>query len=156
MTVEFMVPNIQPGVIVIFNNLRYKIKLLLSLEKVLIESLDSGEAISASLSDLQPDGYQNIQANEQNNVKATIEFTEQEWKEAKKREKAIQPFASIVCSRNDAEHIGSKLGISTRYVYKLIRRYQASGGKLASLLPHKRNGGAGRSRLNKSKLLKDY
>jgi len=145
---ELMVLKIQPGVIVIFNNERYKIKSPLSLEKVLVESLDTGEAISVSLSDLEPDISQDKSTNGQSHdVKANIEFTDQEWKEAKKREKATQPYFSVVCPRHEAERIGTKLGISGRHVYTLIRRYQASDGQFTSLLPCKRNGGAGKSRI---------
>lgn len=145
-----MVLKIQPGVIVTFNGQRYKVKSPLSLERVLIEPLVSGEAISVLLSDLQPDLALYKQSGEEKHVsEAIIEFKEQDWVEAKKREKLIQPFISMVCSREDAKKIGIELGISSRYVYKLINRYQVSGSKLTSLLPSKRNGGSGKGRINK-------
>lgn len=144
-----MVLNIQPGVIVTFNNEQYKIKSPFSLEKVLIESLASGEVMLALLADLQPDTPQSRPIHHpHHDAKAAIEFTEQEWKEAKKREKAIQPYLSFVCPRDEAERIGITLGISGRQVYKLIGRYQASGGQFLSLLPCKRKGGAGKGRIN--------
>lgn len=145
-----MVLKIQPGVIVTFNGQRYKIKSPLTLERVLIEPLASGEAISALLSDLQPDIPLDRQSyEEKHDARAIIEFRERDWAEAKKREKLIQPFATTVCSREDAQKIGIKLGVSSRYVYKLIKRYQESGSKLTSLLPSKRSGGSGKGRINK-------
>lgn len=39
--------------------------------------------------------------------------------------------------------------MSSRYVYKLIKRYQTSGCKLISLLPARRGGGLGKGRINK-------
>lgn len=145
-----MILKIRPGVIVTFNGQRYKVKSPLSLERVLIESLDSGEAISALLSDLQPDLPSDKQSDEQKGAsRDIIEFAEKDWAEAKRREKLIQPFISTVCPREDAQKIGAKLGVSSRYVYKLIKRYQASGCKLTSLLPARRSGGAGKSRINK-------
>ncbi|GEM_PF-5137277 len=101
-----MVLKIQPGVIVIFNNERYKIKSPLSLEKVLVESLDTGEAISVLLSDLQPHTSQDISTNNRDEAKTCIAFTEQEWKEAKKREKAIQPISLLACPKHEAKRIG--------------------------------------------------
>ncbi|MFZ2316106.1 MAG: Mu transposase C-terminal domain-containing protein [Gammaproteobacteria bacterium] len=145
-----MVLKIQPGVIVTFNGQRYKIKSPLNLERVLIEPLGSGEAISALLSNLQPATPDNRQSSEKTHgARAIIEFKEKDWAEAKKREKLIRPLATTICSREDARKIGAKLGISSRYVYKLIKRYQESDCKLTSLLPSKRNGGAGKGRINK-------
>tara|TARA_R110000868_G_C10932164_1_gene766474 strand:- start:953 stop:2800 length:1848 start_codon:yes stop_codon:yes gene_type:complete len=142
-----MVLKIQSGVMVTFNGQRYKIKYPLSLERVLIEPLVSGKAISALISDLQCDKPQH--SGEEKHDIAIIEFKEQDWAEAKKREKLIQPYIYMACTRADAQNIGDILGISSRYVYKLIKRYQESGAKLAALLPGKRSGGAGRSRINK-------
>jgi hypothetical protein len=79
-----MVLKIQSGVIVTFNGQRCKIKYPLSLERVLIEPLVSGEAISALISDLQLDKPQ--QTGEEKHDIAIIEFKEQDWAEAKKRE----------------------------------------------------------------------
>jgi hypothetical protein len=59
----------------------------------LIESLTFGEATSALLSDLQPDTsldkqFKKIKFSE----RAIIEFIEEDWSEAKRREKLIQHF----------------------------------------------------------------
>lgn len=145
-----MVLKIQQGVIVTFNGQRYKIKSPLSLERVLIEPLGSGEPISALLSDLTLDISPNRQSSEEKyDTRAIIEFKETDWVEAKRREKLIKPFAATMCTREDAQKIGNKLQVSSRSVYKIIKRYQVSGSKLVSLLRSKRTGGAGKGRINK-------
>lgn len=145
-----MVLKIQPGVIVVYNGQRHKIKSPLSLERVLLEPLAQGEAISVLLSELRPDtGSDKKIDEEKQHGKALIEFTKQDWAEAKKRDKMIRPFTSTTCSREDAQKMGNKLGVSSRYVYKLINNYIKSGNKLTCLLPAKRNGGAGKGRINK-------
>ncbi len=145
-----MVLKIQPGVIVIFQGQRCKVKSPLSLERVLIETLDSGEAISALFSEIQADlSSDQPSVNAKHHAQALIDFSEQDWAVAKKREALIQPFTSMLCSRDEAQKIGVTLNISSRYVYKLIQCYQASGNQLISLLPMKRSGGAGKGRINK-------
>lgn len=63
-----MILKIRPGVIVTFNGQRYKVKSPLSLERVLIEPINSGEAISALLSDLQPDFLPDKQSDDKKGV----------------------------------------------------------------------------------------
>lgn len=143
-----MVLKIQPGIIVVFNDRRYKIKSPLSLERILIEPLDSNEAISVLLSDIHPDINDDIANKKEDGHKAFVTYTDQDWSEAKKREELIRQFASEICSRNDAKGIAVKLGVSSRHVYKLIKQYKESGNKLMSLLPSRQKGGIGKGRIN--------
>lgn len=136
--------GIRQGDIVLYEDMKYRIKSPLSLERVLMESVDTGESISANLSDLRP-----VAINEQRpNTICVASVSSDVWAEAKKREEAIKEFVSCVCSRQDAENIGEKLGITGRQVYKLIQRYQKSGCKLNALLPVQSDGGSGKSRIN--------
>lgn len=136
--------GIRQGDIVIYDDMKYRIKSPLSLERVLMESIDTGESISANLSDLRP-----VIINEQRPNKICVATVSSDvWAEARKREEAIKEFVSCVCSRQDAQNIGEKLGITGRQVYKLIQRYQKSGCKLNALLPVPPDGGSGKSRIN--------
>lgn len=71
--------KIQPGNIVSLNGKRYKIKSPLSLERALIESLDTEETTPALLADLQPDLSSDLNLDDkQCSHKALIEYTEAE------------------------------------------------------------------------------
>jgi len=72
-----------------------------------------------------------------------------QWAEAKRREAHIRPLAELgICTTARAEAAARELGLSSRRVYALIRRYRASGGLLTALLPGKSKGGQGKSRLS--------
>lgn len=143
--------SLQPGSIINFKGQQYRVTRSLSLERVLIEPIDAGEAISASISELYPTEIcSNFKPNEP--IGGTIDsskYSEQEWAQTKKREELIQPYSSLVCSRMKAKEIANKLEISERYVYKLIKQYHNSGNKFDSLLPTKRKGSTGKTRINK-------
>jgi putative transposase len=66
---------------------------------------------------------------------------------AKKREAIIKPLSLTHCTRVQAETAGQHLGLSARQIYKLIKRYRDSGHQLRGLLPSKKSGGKGKSRL---------
>jgi putative transposase len=72
------------------------------------------------------------------------------WGLGEQRAKIVVPLAkSKVCSRSMVLEAAKELGLSTRYVYKLIRNYRESQGLITSIIPQKPNGGKGRSRLFK-------
>lgn len=50
---------------------------------------------------------------------------------------------SKICSKKTVQNAVTKLEISTRYVYRLIRNHRQSHGLMTSLIPQKPNGGKG-------------
>src|SRR6266446_536596 len=78
-----------------------------------------------------------------------VTLSAQAWNEAKHRAHVIAPLAAqavvpIAAAETAAEH----LGVSTRFVYKLIRRYRTSGSLLSALAPQPPTGGRGNTRLS--------
>lgn len=77
-------------------------------------------------------------------------INEKSWSMGKQRAEIIAPLAqSKICSRKMVQDAATKLEISTRYVYRLIRNYRQSHGLMTSIIPQKPNGGKGKSRLSK-------
>jgi len=71
------------------------------------------------------------------------------WDEAKRRAHVIAPLAAqAVVPIAAAETAAEQLGVSTRFVYKLIRRYRTSGSLLSALAPQPPTGGRGNTRLS--------
>jgi len=76
-------------------------------------------------------------------------ISDKAWNIGKQRAEAIAPLAkSSICSRKMASEAANKLGLSTRYIYKLIHNYRQSHGLMTSIIPQKPSGGKGRSRLS--------
>lgn len=78
-----------------------------------------------------------------------VTLSAQAWNEAKRRAHVIAPLAAqavvpIAAAETAAEH----LGVSTRFVYTLIRRYRTSGSLLSALAPQPPTGGRGNTRLS--------
>jgi len=73
-----------------------------------------------------------------------VTLSAQAWDEAKRRAHVIAPLAAqAVVPIAAAETAAEQLGVSTRFVYKLIRRYRTSGSLLSALAPpasHRRPG----------------
>jgi putative transposase len=76
-------------------------------------------------------------------------ISEEVLRVGEQRIEIIAPLAkSNICSRKMVLDAASTLGLSTRYVYKLIHNYRQSHGLMTSIVPQKPNGGKGRSRLS--------
>ena len=70
------------------------------------------------------------------------------WDEAKRRAPVIVPLAAqAMVPTAAAGNAAGQLGLSTRSVYELIRRYRACGGLLSALAPMPHTGGRGGTRL---------
>jgi putative transposase len=78
-----------------------------------------------------------------------VTLSAQAWDEAKRRAHVIAPLAArAVVPIAAAETAAEQLGVSTRFVYKLIRRYRTSGSLLSALAPQPPTGGRGNTRLS--------
>jgi putative transposase len=76
------------------------------------------------------------------------QIAEHEWAEAQRRATVVRPLVeSERCPRENALEAAAELGLSSRQVYRLVRRLRESGGELTALLPDGRNGGRGKRRL---------
>lgn len=72
------------------------------------------------------------------------------WVLGEKRAEVIRPLAEQrKCSRSIISEAANALGMSKRHVYQLVQNYRISNGLLTSLIPHKTDGGKGKSRLPK-------
>jgi len=70
------------------------------------------------------------------------------WEEARRRAKIIGPLSACdTVPSTIATAAGDQLGLSSRTVYSLIRRYRESGGSVVSLAPTRSDGGRGGRRL---------
>ncbi len=78
-----------------------------------------------------------------------LTLPENVWAETKRRAEVIVPLASMEqVDRNAAAKAAKKLGISSRQVYNLIKRYRAGKGLLTDLAPRVSSGGKGRARIS--------
>src|SRR5271166_4031707 len=82
------------------------------------------------------------------NEHGVLTLTDGEWSRAKQRSDVIAPLAKLdVVGRAAAEEASVLLGITIRYVYKLIRRYRMGSGLLTDLARISPPGGGGKTRV---------
>jgi putative transposase len=142
--------SLTPGSQVSFQGEKYLIKLLLSLDTLMIEKISDHSQKHAKVSELSPIHYGEEQSQSITKQNRTELVSSEDWEIAKYRESIIKPLSKLsTCSLSLAEDAGKQLGLSWRQIYKLLQRYRSSGNKIASLLPNKSSGGKNKSRLNK-------
>ena len=77
-----------------------------------------------------------------------VSLSAEAWAAAQRRTPVIAPLAALaVVPTATAGIAAEQLGLSTRSVYELIRRYRTSGGLLSALAPMPHTGGRGGTRL---------
>lgn len=77
-----------------------------------------------------------------------LALTDSEWSQAKKRRDVIAPLAEVkTVGLAAAEEAAAMLGVSTRQVYRLVRRYKAGSGLVTDLASSSPPGGKGKSRI---------
>jgi len=83
------------------------------------------------------------------NEHGLLTLTDSEWSLAKKRSEVIAPLAQVVVvGLAAAEEAAGILGVSTRQVYRLIRRYRMGSGLLTDLARSSPPGGGGKTRVS--------
>ncbi|MEQ8239465.1 MAG: DDE-type integrase/transposase/recombinase [Cyclobacteriaceae bacterium] len=132
--------NLEIGTSVVFNKHRYKIVKLISLEQVLAERDFDKEILKLPISKLTP-----WNPNKEESVIDLI--SDKDWEIANNRLKIIEPLLSgknklRIITKLEKEH---KIHRST--IYRWLGKYESSY-MLSSLVPNKRLGGKGKSRLN--------
>lgn len=76
-------------------------------------------------------------------------FSEEVWREAKRRAEVIRPLAiQKHCSQSLVEEAAQQLGLSVRQVYSLVKRCRACDGALHALIPAPSGGGKGGIRID--------
>ncbi len=78
-----------------------------------------------------------------------VRLSDEAWEEARRRMKILQPiFDKSKYSRKDIQLAAQTLGFSERTIFRMIERYNESGGLLSSLAPQPPNGGVGKKRVS--------
>lgn len=78
-----------------------------------------------------------------------LTLTDEEWRRAKKRNDVIAPLSKLdVVGRAAAEDASVLLGVTIRYVYKLIKRYRMGSGLVTDLARSSPPGGRGKTRVS--------
>ncbi len=82
------------------------------------------------------------------NELGVLTLTDGEWSRAKQRSDVIAPLAKLdVVGRAAAEEASDLLGVTIRYIYKLIRRYRMGSGLVTDLARSRPPGGRGKARM---------
>lgn len=123
---------------------RYVITHILSLESVLAKSQDSGKSETLKISDLAV--IEDTQ--EDNEVRDLVLVSEEEWKEAIKWFKIIEPLIdSPRRTQNMVAEAARAANVGTSTLYKKLAKYEETG-RVSSLITTKSSGGKGKSRLS--------
>lgn len=118
----------------------------LSLDQLLLKSVESGRVFSAKIANIKP--LNNVEF-KSSGIKTDLSYLDCsiDWEGAKKREMIIAELAMKGCPRKKAKEAARELNISDRRVYKLVDKYRRSGFKLTSLIPLTSQGGKGKGRI---------
>ncbi|MEZ4536973.1 MAG: helix-turn-helix domain-containing protein [Cyanobacteriota/Melainabacteria group bacterium] len=77
-----------------------------------------------------------------------LTLTESKWRKAKRRKDVIAPLAALeVVGQKAVEEAAASLGITTRHLYRLMKRYKAVDRRVTDLISAQPRGGRGKSRL---------
>lgn len=80
--------------------------------------------------------------------RGVLTLSESVWAKAKRRAEVIGPLAQLeIVGQVAAKEAAAQLGVSSRQVYELIRRYRAGTGLVTDLAPGKSGGGRGKARI---------
>jgi putative transposase len=136
--------TIAPGVEVEVKGHLYIVTAFLDVENVLAKDPQTGDVTRLFVRDIQPVVSKSADANDAVDL-ATID--DADWQEAQRRFSFIQPLlAESGRRRADVANVAQSAGVHVTTLYRWIADYE-SQGKVSALLPHKPNGGRGKSRL---------
>lgn len=142
--------HIEEGGEVYYRGESHKILHILSMRTVLAENTQTGKSEVLALSDLSP--FKEDSAGNEN-TKSIAEgvdldtVNEKDWGEARRRLGYVQQMIVSHCTRADVEEMAKEAGISPATLYRLKNQYLITG-KVSALIPSKRPGGKGKSRLD--------
>ena len=132
--------NINIDSLVYFQNSIWKVIKIISLNKVIISS-DLEKAKEVSIKDLK------LISSIISEHADLMDIDQKYWEIAQNRFDIIKEIIFTKCSQKTIDEIVKKNRISQATIYRWKEKYENSSGTLTSLLPTKRNGGEGKSRL---------
>lgn len=139
--------TIAPGAKVESGGRRYQVTHLLDLEAVLAKDEETGRAARLFIKDITPFSKKARADEEPPRDQELSLIPEGEWQEAQRRFTHLRPLlVTTRRSREMVEEASRALGLHRATVYRLINAYERTG-RISSLIPPKRDGGRGRTRL---------
>lgn len=75
-------------------------------------------------------------------------YSDKAWAEAKKKYESIKELVFRKTTKAEVEEAGKQYGVSYKTIYEWIKMYEASGGKVSSLVSNRHKRGKKGSRLN--------
>ncbi|MGE4419815.1 MAG: DDE-type integrase/transposase/recombinase [Sulfurimonas sp.] len=127
--------------LVFFENEAYRIIKTIGLSQVMIQNEKSEQIITTEIDKLSS------KRTEQKTQDHIDNYSEKEWKEAKKRYKIIKDLVFIKRSRKEVEEIGKRNNQSAVTIYSWIKIYEQTS-QISSLIPKTSQRGKRGSRLN--------
>lgn len=147
--------HIGKGALVRHNEREYVVLRVADLNKVLVREVASGETALLTIGSLDAPTCSDAPAARE---VALEEVSEQAWAQAEQRLKVLEPLLNDRPgrSRQDYADVAAQANVSVSTIYRWMKDYTATG-LLSSLLPTRKAGGRGRSRLNAEvKLIVDH
>lgn len=137
-----------PGFNVSYQGGAYRIKRVIDLKSVLLESILNNQLVRVPINELQPfiEEDQSVKVVD----KELVHISEIAWKQANDRFNIIKPIIEQSLRGKDLCDIADKHNIHYSTIYRWMKRFHDSGGKVSSLLDDEKNGGRGKSRLTDS------
>lgn len=135
--------DIAVGATVVFDGKRHTITHLLDLETVLAQEEGSSTSVRLHVKDLAPSTPPRSDDDPETEL-TTI--SEEDWSEARRRLNIIRPLLGARRTKEGVAEQAGAAGVHYVTIYRWIDAYEREG-RLSALLPTKRSGGRGKSRL---------
>lgn len=137
--------KISIGKAVSYLGLNYQVYKVLDFNHVLLKD-NSNNSIRASINEL----HEEIIEKDNNSIKPKIDliqFSNEEWEEAKKRYKIIEPLLGITKTKSLVGKIAEDNNVSIGTIYRWLRVYEETE-EISSLVNLKKEGGKGKGRID--------
>lgn len=137
---------IKPGATVAVKGRAYRVLERVDLENVLAESVETGEVKTIAIAGVKP-----WDSKKHSKTRGLVpeDISDEDWKTAKERYKIIEPFLIAKrAKRKEVEARGKEFEHHASTLYDWISDYKACDS-IIGLLPRKRSGGRGRTRLGR-------
>lgn len=138
--------NINLESVVYFQNSVWKVSKILSLSRIEISN-ENEQNKGVEIKDVK------LVSSIKSEYGELMEIDSQDWEIAKNRLNIIREIIYTKCSSKIIDKISNENNISQATIYRWKEKYESSNGILTSLLPTKRNGGKGQSRLTEKQEL---
>lgn len=137
-----------PGSALQIEGRTYHIIKVVDLQKFLCRDAETGERLHVDLRTQKATSPWEPSADSMVGAADLQAFTEDQWETARKRKEIIEPLLGRT-RRGDAtaKNLAEGLGYSAATVYRWLKLYRDSGGRLSSLIDSERGGGQRKSRL---------